>query len=350
MIDLKALAAALAGVPGLSDIAASGLAPLPGKGIAHDHLRIGATGLLARVPRPSQFGPAGDAYLRYQAASYRRAWPSGRVPRLVAAIAPAPGLPGGALVIEEIAGKPPLLPRDLPRIADSLARIHSLSVPPPPERPPLQDHADPARGTLEVIERNARSLDAACADPQARAAIAEEIAWARSFAADSAGKDQPATLAMSDTHPGNFLIDARGLAMFVDVEKAVYGSPAIDLAHATLYTSTVWDPDCGAVLSPDDVRGFYRGYLARIDPGLAQRLKPWLAPMRRLTWLRTTTWACRFKTEVIDRGLLPDPQSRYARHAADCIRDYLSPATIARLRAEWLGAERLDQGFALELE
>jgi len=345
MTDLKALAAALAGVPGLSGIAASDLAPLPDKGIAHDHLRIGATGLLARVPRPQQFGPgAGAAYLAYQAASFRRAWPSGRTPRLIAAIAQAPGLPLGALVIEAVEGRPPRLPQELPKIAECLARIHCLPLPPTAGRPPLQDHADPARGTLAVIERNARSLPAACADAGARAAIEAEIAWARGFAADSRDKDQPVTLVMSDTHPGNFLIDARGNAMFMDVEKAVYGSPAIDLAHATLYTSTVWDPDCRAVLSREDVRGFYRDYLGRIDPGLAQRLKPWLAPMRRLTWLRTTAWACRFKAEVLDKGLLGDSASRYARHAADCIRDYLSPATIAHLRAEWLGAEpfRLD--------
>jgi aminoglycoside phosphotransferase (APT) family kinase protein len=340
---VKALAAALAGVPGLGAVAPADLRPLPDKGVAHDHVLIGATGLMARVPRPTQFGPAaGDAYIRYQVESFRRASPSLHVPRLIAALAPAPGLPLGALVIEAVAGRPPRLPEDLPRIAEALARIHSLPVPPAAKRPPLQDHADPARGTLEVIERNARSLAAACADPGARAAIEQEIAWARSFAADSAGKDQPVTLAMSDTHPGNFLIDAKGRAMFVDVEKAVYGSPAIDLAHATLYTSTVWDPDCGAVLNPDDVRGFYRGYLARIDPGLAQRLKPWLGPMRRLTWLRTTTWACRFKTEVIDRGLAGDPASRYARHARECIQDYLSPATVARLRAEWLGPAPFD--------
>ncbi len=326
-------------MPGLSAVAPADLRPLSDKGVAHDHVQIGATGLLARVPRPRQFGPgAGAAYLGYQAESFRRAAPSGRVPRLIAALAPAPGLPLGALVIEAVAGRPPRLPQELPLIAECLARIHSLPVPPPERRPPLQDHADPARGTLAVIERNARSLPAACADAGARAAIEAEIAWARTFAAESADKDQPVTLVMSDTHPGNFLIDAEGRAMFVDVEKAVYGSPAIDLAHATLYTSTVWDPDCGAVLSRDDVRGFYRDYLGRIDPGLARRLGPWLAPMRRLTWLRTTAWACRFKAEVLDRGLLGDPASRYARHAASCVRDYLAPATIARLRAEWLDA------------
>ncbi|MGQ0677008.1 MAG: aminoglycoside phosphotransferase family protein, partial [Rhodospirillales bacterium] len=279
MVDLKALAAALAGVPGLAGIGASQLLPLEARGIAHDHLRIGASGLLARVPRPSQFGPSGDAYVRYQAASFRRAGPSGHVPRLVAAIAPAPGLPRGALVVELIEGRKPRVPEELPLVAEALARIHSLPVPAPAERPPLMDHADPARGTLETIERNAEAVAAAGAHPATRAAVAEEIAWARRFCASAAGKDQPVTLVAGDSHPGNFLIDTppgrpMGRAILVDVEKMIYGSPAIDLAHATLLTSTVWAEECGGPLDRGQVQAFYRGYLGRIDPGLARRLAP----------------------------------------------------------------------------
>ena len=340
---MKALSAALVRVPGLTGIGAADLKPLPTKGIAHDHVRIGASGYIARVPRPVQFaadaGP--DAYIRYQAASFARAAPSGHVPRLVAAIAPSAGLPRGALVIEEIVGRPPRLPEELALIAECLARIHSLPVPPPAERPPLIDHEDPARGTLDVIERNARSLDAAGVAGTARRAIEEEIAWARRFAADAKGKDQPVTLVVSDSHPGNYLVDAppnrpTRRAMFVDIEKTIYGSPAVDLAHATVYTSTTWDVDCGSVLKPDVVAGFYRDYRARIDADLARRLKPWLAPMRRLTWLRTTTWACRFKAELLDRGEAGDPASAYVRHVQARIADFLNPATIASIRREWL--------------
>lgn len=339
MTDLKALAAALAGVPGLAAIGPRDLRKLPDKGIAHDHLSIGTSGLLARVPRPDQFPANGGAYIRYQAESFRRAWASGRVPRLIAAIAPAPGLPSGALVIEEIKGRPPRVPTEMPAIADCLARIHSLPVPPPAERPPLYDHADPALGTLQVVERNAEFLKAAGALPGTLKAVSEEIAWARRFAADAKGKDQPVTLVASDTHPGNFLIDARGVAMLVDVEKMIYGSPAIDLAHATLRVSTAWDIDCGAVLVADDVRGFYRDYLARIDADLARRLMPWLAPMRRLTWLRTTTWASRFKVETVDAGKLGDAGTAFLRHVRARIADILDPATVAAMRGEWLDGQ-----------
>ncbi len=339
MTDLKALAAALAGVPGLAAIGPQDLHKLPDKGIAHDHLSIGSSGLLARVPRPGQFAAGGGDYIRYQAESFRRAGASARVPRLIAAIVPAPGLPVGALVIEEIKGRPPHVPAEMPAIAGCLARIHSLPVPPPAERPPLYDHADPALGTLQIVERNAGFLEASGAEPETLKAAAEELAWARRFAAGAKGKDQPVTLVASDTHPGNFLIDARGAAILVDVEKMIYGSPAIDLAHATLRVSTAWDIDCGAVLSAGDTRGFYRDYLGRIDADLARRLKPWLAPMRRLTWLRTTTWAGRFKAEMLDTGRLGDPGAAFVRHVRARIADILDPTTAASVRKEWLDGQ-----------
>lgn len=342
MTDLQALASALAGVPGLAAIGPRDLHKLPDKGIAHDHLRIGSSGLLARVPRPGQFADGG-VYIRYQAESFRRAWASAHVPRLIAAIAPVPALPGGALVIEEIEGRPPRVPGEMPAIAECLARIHSLPVPPPAERPPLLDHSDPALGTLQVVERNVEFLKAAGAMPETQKAVSEEIAWARRFAADAKGKDQPVTLVASDTHPGNFLIDAQGAAILVDVEKMIYGSPAIDLAHATLRVSTTWDIDCGAILGAGDVRGFYRDYLGRIDAGLALRLRPWLAPMRRLTWLRTTTWAGRFKAETVDAGKLGGGDTAFLRHVRARLADILDPATVAAVRAEWL-----DGQFALD--
>jgi len=339
--DLAALARALAAVPGLGDLRLGDLALLPTKGIAHDHVRLRGRGLLARLPRPGQLAIPPDRYIPYQEASFRRAGPSGHVPRLIAAIAPSPALPSGALVIQEIDGRAPRLPQELTLIAECLARIHALPVPPPAARAPLADHGDAVGGTLAVIERQAQALDAAGVAGAARAAIGEELDWARGFAAASAGRDQPVTLVASDTHPGNYLVDAAGRAILVDVEKMLYGSPAIDLAHATLYTSTTWDIDCGVALSRADIAGFYRDYRARIDAALGQRLRPWLTPLRRLTWLRTTTWACRFKAEILGRGAAGDPDSPYVRHVGARIADFLDAATIARIRQEWLGGETL---------
>lgn len=341
MTDPAALAAALKDVPGLGALAPADLVPYPTKGIAHDHWRVAGRGVLVRVPNAGQFAIPPADYIPYQEASFARAAGSGHVPKLIAAILPSKSLPLGALVIEEVAGRPPRMPDELPLIAQCLARIHSLPVPAPGDRPPLVDHADPVAGTIGFIARQATYLDRAAVVGPARAMIMDEIAWAIRFGAESAGKDQPVTLVATDTHPGNYLINTEGRAILVDVEKMLYGSPAIDLAHATLYTSTTWDIDCGVALERKDIAGFYAGYLGLIDLALAQRLRPWLLPMRRLTWLRTTTWACRYLVETIYRGKAGDPNSRYVRHVRARIADFLDHRTISAARREWLGDDTL---------
>ncbi len=96
----------------------------------------------------------------------------------------------------------------------------------------------------------------------------------RGMALALARRAQPLTVALADTHPGNFIVDAAGEAWFVDLEKVHVGSPAIDLAHATLATSTLWHPDIGVRLSRDEVQGFYESYLDRIGRKRADGLRP----------------------------------------------------------------------------
>jgi hypothetical protein len=63
--------------------------------------------------------------------------------------------------------------------------------------------------------------------------------------------------------------------------------------------------------------------------------------MRRLTWLRTTTWACRYLVETLYRGKAGDPASPYVRHVRARIADILDERTIEVVRQEWLGEESL---------
>jgi hypothetical protein len=311
------------------------------KGLAHAHVRIAGGGLVVRLPRSSYFGLAAADNIAYQAECFRRAAASGASPALFAAIPPAEGIPNGALVVEEIVGRTPRVPADMAKIAEALARLHALPLPPPAERPPLRAHDDPVAATLAVIEAQAAHLAAAGLAAAARQAIEDELAWARAFAAASRGRDHPIALVGSDTHPGNFLIDGGGRAVFVDVERMVYGSPAIDLAHASVYTSTMWDADVATSLARRDIEAFYRAYLARAPRALARRLAPWLAPLRRLTWLRTTTWCAKWRVETAgDTSRDPD----YLAMVRARIADYFDPATIARIRAEWLDERPLDLG------
>lgn len=349
--DLAALAAAL-------DRPARDLTLMNVKGLAHDHVAIGGEPVLLRVPKQSQFGFAAAENLAYQAACFERVSRSGRAPRLHDVIEPQPGIPMGALLVDRIQGRPPALPGDLAALAEGMARVHALPVPPAGARPPLADHQDPVGGAMAEIEAQCAYLDAAELSAAARAEIEDELAWARAFAADSRGHDQPVRLVLTDTHPGNFLIDGDGRAVIVDLEKALYGSPGTDLAHATLYSSTTWDPDTWADLSLPEVARFYRAYLDIAGPALAAEIRPWLVPLRRITMLRAITWCAKWR--VLHRrarrerketsgstedwsAANTDPAT--IAHVADRVADYLSAATLRRMRAEWLG----DPGLAASL-
>jgi hypothetical protein len=344
-IDPAALARIATRLPGAGRIVPVDLELLPTTGLAHDHLRprglrIDGLSVLLRVPRTSFWGLAPDAALARQAEAFRRLQPSGRTPRLLAVFEPEPGLPYGALAVEEIAGDPPALPRDLSALAAALAAIHGLPIPRPEARPPLEDQARPVAATLAVIEAQADHIEAAGLHPDSRAMLAEELAWARAFAAGTGAEDQPRALVLTDTQPANFLIGADGLARCVDLEKALYGAIAIDLAHATIPPAVGWDPACEADLSPSDIAGFYRTYLAAAAPTLAAGLRPWLAPMRRLTWLRTVTIFAKMKAAHLSGAWTGhDLAPAFLAHVLGHIDRCHDPARIAAMRAEWLGGD-----------
>ena len=126
--------------------------------------------------------------------------------------------------------------------------------------------------------------------------------------------------------------------MLVDLERICYGSPAIDLAHATLYTSTTWDLEVQGVLTGEEVASFYRHYLADVGPERAKGLRPFLLPARRLTWLRTMMWAVRLRALTTTGQLDLNPV--LARHIQARLDDFFRPETVDRVREEWLEASK----------
>lgn len=342
--DLATLYAAVTELPAFRALAVGALEPAGFTGMAHDHIRIKGRGLLLRVPRVSQWGLAAQINLAYQATCFRRAEPSGHTPKLAAVLPPSVRLPMGALIVEEIPGRKPRLPDDLPAIVRCLNAVHGLAPLPPAARRPLLAPKDPLAHLLATIELQAGFLDRARLQREAAAQIREELAWARRFVAAPPRAMMPRQLILTDTHPGNFVIHPSGKAYFVDLEKAMYALPAIDLAHATLYTSTRFDPEIDAVLSPAETRAFYRDYLGGIDRRASAALRPWLAPVRRLVWLRTTTWCIKWRVE--SRGQNGWSRwrldARTRQHMATCLADFFAPATIARVRAEWTERDELE--------
>ncbi len=340
MVD--ALLAALRQRPRFAALTSEDLEPLPATGTAHGHVRL-PDGLIARVAYAYEGDAGAAARLETQAAAFRLLAPSGCTPALHDVLPPREGLPGGALIVDRIVGQVPALPRDLGAIATTLAAIHSLKK--PPASSPIPRQKDPFLETLATVEQNAmRFLDKAVTDSGARAEIADELRLMHDLAPAFAKRPQPLTVALADTHPGNFIMAADGTAWFVDLEKVHVGAPAIDLAHATLPTSTLWHPEVGMILTPGQVAGFYAHYLARIGKARAAALEPWIMPMRRLTWLRTTMFMARWRVQTgqprdpddpgqwSDAGLEPAMRVHLKARIEQCLdRD-----RIRAIRAEWL--------------
>jgi hypothetical protein len=303
---------------------------MPSKGLAHDHVRLLGTGLLARVPKQSQLGLAPAANLAYQSACFDRAEPSGHTPKRWGRLQPtAAGTPlqWGALLVQEIEGQPPQLPRDLPLLVDALAAIHRLPLPLAEQRPPLLDDTDALALLAREIDAQAQHLPAAGLHPAAAAAIATTRArWQRVL---TQPVRPPKRMITFDAHPGNFIVKpAAGAqprrAFMVDLEKLRYSHPPLDLAHATLLTSTTWDADSSAKLSLDCVVQACERWLAQMhvhtegcghsEPGRVRRIgrrsglpidpgpepqgdpwRPWLVPLREAMWLWAVTWCAKWR-------------------------------------------------------
>lgn len=321
------------------------LEPLPDKGLAHDHVRLSGTGWLARLPKQSQMGLDATDNLAYQCACFERAAPSGHTPVLRGVLAPGAVLPRGGLLVDEVVGRPARLPDDLPAIAQALAALHALPL--PARAAPLRHAPDPLRDLQAEISAQAVHLPAAGLAPAARAAIDTER---RDLAAAVSRPARPGRCLIAfDAHPGNFLVRADGRAVLVDLEKCRYAAPGLDLAHATLYTSTTWDVDTRAELTTAQEADFYRAWSAAVGPGMAVAARPWHLPLRRAMWLWSVTWCAQW------RVLSPRPRRTGAggqdwssassdhalvAHVRERVDHYLDTHTIERVRAGFDALQR----------
>lgn len=320
------------------------LMPLPDTGLAHDHIRLGDSGWLARVPKQSQLDLPALANLRYQQACFERASASGHAPRLHSVLPPDDGLPRGALLVECIQGRPARLPQDLPALARALAALHMLPLPPVADRAPLRAPADPLADLAAEIGRQALHLTDAALAPATLQAIQTELSALDALVARP--ERPPVTLVAFDAHPGNFLIRPDGQAVLVDLEKCRYSHPGLDLAHATLYTSTTWDLHSHAVLTPAQEVGFLSAWAQHVGPNtahntarLAEACAVWQVPLRRAMWLWSVTWCAKWhatsgRPPVADGEDWSQQRSDPAlvAHVRDRVDHYLDPATVQRVR------------------
>ncbi|AMM26335.1 hypothetical protein [Variovorax sp. PAMC 28711] len=331
-----------------ADLAACLPEPMADKGLAHWHFRLPGTGWLARVPKQSQMDLSADENLAYQSACFLRAAPSGHTPKLLGVLPPSAHLPRGAFLVEEIVGRPARLPADLPAIMDALAAIHALPLPPKEGRHPLLDPADPLQALLREVDAQAVHLDAAGLAPASRAGI--DAVRERVRAGTANARAMPKRLIAFDAHPGNFLVRDNGGAFLVDLEKARYGMSALDVAHATLVTSTTWDVDSSTVLSAAEVIGAYRHWALTLGEEAAGGGRDWVLA-RAAMWLWSVTWCAKWRV-LSQQPRRPSAdgedwsgsmsEQQLLRHVRDRVDDYLSTQQVAFVIDE-LGA--LDRAF-----
>lgn len=335
--DLKALAHPLAGCA---------LQPLPDKGLAHDHVRLLGSGWLARIPKQSQMGLTAARNLAYQSACFERAAAGGHTPALHGVLAPSANLPRGALLVADIEGRAARLPGDLGAIVRALGSLHALPLPPIAQRSPLQDERDPLRALCDEIAAQARYLAGA------KVALAVEktiVAQQHRLQAlcDQVPRPQRHLIAF-DGHPGNFIVRPDGSAVLVDLEKCRYSYPGLDLAHATLYTSTTWDVDSHAVLSEGEIMAAY-GAWGRLMGAAAGDAARWHVPLRAAMWLWSITWCAKWRVLSREReGVSGDgedwsadrSEAALVDHVRGRVDHYLSAPVVARVLHELEAFER----------
>jgi hypothetical protein len=321
------------------------LQPMADKGLAHHHVRLLGSGAIARLPKQSQMGLDAQAALDYQAACFQRAAASGAAPQLIGRLPPSDALPRGGLLVQEIVGRSARLPHDLPAIAIALAAIHALPLPAPAHRAPLRHDADPLQALRDEIDAQALHLESAGLDATSRARIeAQRTALQRH---NEAALRPLRRLIAFDAHPGNFIVRDDGRAVLVDLEKARYSFAALDLAHATLYTSTTWDVDVFAELTLDEIAGVYDTWAAHTEAAAIERA--WWLPLRAAMWLWSVTWCAKWRAlsqrrartdgrgEDWSQSLSDAALVAHVRDRVDC---YLSAPVIERVVDEFAALQR----------
>ena len=363
---LTALHAALAAQG--SAWASAPLERLKDKGLAHDHVRLCGTGVLARIPKQSQLQLSAQDNLAYQRACFERASAAGHAPHLRGVLPPSLHLPRGALLVEEIVGRNAVLPGDLCLIVQALASIHALPLPDVAQRHPLINAPDPLQALLDEVLEQARHVPAAAVGSHAESVIQAELARLRAACAQSARP--PRHLIAFDGHPGNFIIrggvyglasqgdspsgsrpESNAQAVLVDLEKCRYSYPGLDLAHATLYTSTTWDIDSYAVLEVADVVGAYASWAKAVGMQPARAAQAWHVPLRRAMWLWSITWCAKWRAlsshaaHVSADGedwSTERSASALVAHVRGRVDHYLSPPVVAQVLQEF---DALDQAL-----
>ena len=120
------------------------------------------------------------------------------------------------------------------------------------------------------------------------------------------------------------MVRADGCVVLVDLEKCRYCHAPLDLAHATLYTSTTWDATSSAAFGVDEGARAYAEWPRAMGASASAWSESHL-PLRRAMWLWSITWCAKWR--VASGAASP------ARSSGEDWSTHLSePALIAHVR------------------
>ncbi len=269
-------------------ITADNLKPLVSSGLTHDHIVIGDSGWLLRVPRNNQLGLSPDDYLLQQKACYDEAEKSGVTPACLGIIAPSDDLPNGALIIQYIRGRRVNSENDLPAVARCLAALSSVQ---PDSRSSIQTASAPFASQWFVIQDAfGKYFDSPAVDSKVRDLLKQEKDALEKEFAQLNGKQAAVGMIGGDSHLANYLIDTDGKAWFVDLEFLTFDVPAIDAADAVSDLTLRLDPKNTFPISSAARENFYKTWLENVPDRSAQEASITLA--ERTIALRTLAWMC----------------------------------------------------------
>lgn len=316
----------------------TGLELLPDTGLAHWHVRLLGSGLLARVPKQSQMGWAPDINLAYQSACFRAAGLSHCVPQFYGVCPVSTDLPYGALLVQEIVGSGARLPVDLTAIATTLARIHSVPLDAIAQSDlNLLKKDGSLTGILAEVCQHRDQIDQALLPASFYKTLREGIEELSQYCETSA--QFTSRLIAYDVHPGNFLMQTNGTAILVDLEKVRVSAAGFDLAHATQYTSTTWDIKNRAELSVQQILDFYSTWQAKVK-FMGNDPRQFLIT-RKAMWLWAISWCASWLSTTHKQAIHQDCNAIKANneeqlflHVKERCEHYVSPIGLDRVQSE----------------
>jgi thiamine kinase-like enzyme len=320
---------ALAGLDGaFAKVRPDVLTPLSSNGLAHDHIRIGTTGWLLRIPRGNQLGLSDQDYLTLQYECFTTAARSGHVPQIAGILQTSSELPHGAMVVEEIKGRKATRPEDAKYIAKAMARLHGIDIPSGDTM--LQKADTPFTSQAFLLnEIFGDAPDRGQIHPETKTMLKTEQQRMNEWfeRARTQFADVPLRLIGGDSHPANFLITATNHACLVDVEFATYDMPYIDLADASLPLTQRLDPDV-RTWGSECRNQFYQVWKKAVDPALAEKADAGRLIAERAVKLRTLLWLADWTTKdpAAQTRITPLARHNWDRMAAN----YLDPTVMRR--------------------